>query len=133
MGFMKDYWPFVLLILVVAIGAIFYYVPLPYTTYVTYIDQVPYTDTEYYQDTEAYTVEECKADIPIAPTSIFEKGINALLNQDAKELVQKCDNVIKHRPVTKSRQIIKYRDVERQKLVKKHATLNERWQDYRYS
>jgi len=121
----KKTWAYVLgiILLISAIAAaVIFLVPVPYTATEVYTESEPYNGKEYYEDREPYTDEECTTELPEGGMDLINRGINALLNEDADKLIETCREVTKYRTVTKSRDVVKYKTVKKERQVTKTAT-----------
>ncbi len=128
----------ILLILLLIAGVVIFLVPIPYTTTEVYTDTEPYVGTEEYQEQVPISVEECKRDVSLNPTDYIKRGIDnieSLLEGDLSKLLETCENVIQMRTVTKTKEVIRYKTVKKERTVTKTATLYMRWTgqvQYRY-
>ena len=112
----------VFVVLLIVIGALILYLPIPYTAVEVYTTQEPYIGTEYYQESVPTTLEECKTDISLNPSDYIGRGIDALLTGDQTKLYQTCQEVVRQRIETKSRDVVKYKIVKKERSVTKTAT-----------
>lgn len=141
-------------ILIAILVAVFFFVPIsytssesyyenePYIVSVPYEDLIPITTTEEYIEKTPISYEECKNDFEINPQKWINKGLNnfeSILEGDIDVLFETCENLIRLEPVvktkdkieyksvTKYREETKYRQVEKQKIVTKKDTLFNQW------
>lgn len=119
----------IFLFFIMLIVAFFLFVPLPHDVTVTSTEQVPYIAIEQYQEYVLISVEECKTDLPRSEVDLLFRSINFLLEGDVKKIYETCENVNKLETVTKTREVVRYRQVTSSRITTRHDSLFRQWFD----